>query len=352
MELKALGFDDGFYPQPDASNRNGLRIARVVAVDREKYVVWHETGEASAEITGKLMFGAVSPLDYPTVGDWVQAQFVDDDSFAIIHGILPRKSLLKRKTSGKKVEFQLIGANIDAALILQSLDANYNLKRLERYLVMTHQAGIHPLCLLSKSDLLLPNEVNEKVAEIQSTLRHLGIIHLSSLDGSGLTDVKKKLEPKKTYCLLGSSGVGKSTLINRLMSKEQLATRGVREKDGKGRHTTTRRQLIMLPGGAMLIDTPGMRELGNIDVEEGIADTFDDITGLAGSCRYSDCTHTHEEGCAVLEALEEGTISQGYYQNYLKLQKESEFHRLSYLEKKRKDKQFGKMVKSAIKTKR
>lgn len=352
MEIEKLGFDEWFQHEADAAGMNGFQVARVVAVDREHYQVQHSGGMITAEITGKMMFGAASPLDYPTVGDWVMVQIVDDDAFAVIHTILPRKSLLKRKTPGKRVEFQLIGANIDTALIMQSLDGNYSLRRLERYLVMVRQDNIHPVLLLSKSDLIPRNQADEMVADVQSRFENLQVMHLSSHDHSRLADLNALLEPARTYCLLGSSGVGKTTLINRLLEKDQFATQHVREKDGKGRHTTTRRQLIMLPGNALLVDTPGMRELGNIDVEKGIADAFNDITQLADGCQYGDCTHTHEKGCAILEALENKMISQGHYQNYLKLQKESEFHRLSYLEKKRKDKQFGKMVKSVMKNKK
>ena len=350
--IEALGFDEWFQREADAAGMNGLQVARVVAVDREHYQVQHAGGMLMAEITGKMMFGAASPLDYPTVGDWVMVQIVDDDAFAVIHAILARKSLLKRKTPGKRVEFQLIGANIDTALIMQSLDGNYSLRRLERYLVMVRQDNIRPVLLLSKSDLIHRNQADEMVADVQSRFENLQVMHLSSHDHSRLADLNALLEPARTYCLLGSSGVGKTTLINRLLEKDQFATQHVREKDGKGRHTTTRRQLIMLPGNALLVDTPGMRELGNIDVEKGIADAFENIIQLAAGCQYGNCTHTHEKGCAVLDALENKMISQGHYQNYLKLQKESEFHRLSYLEKKRKDKQFGKMIKSVLKNKK
>lgn len=352
MKLQELGFDEWFQEQIDALDMNGLQLARVVAVDREQYLVQHEDGIIPAEVTGKLMFSAASPLDYPTVGDWVQVQFVDDGAFAVIHNILPRKSLLKRKTPGKRVEYQLIGANIDTALIVQSLDGNYSLRRLERYLVMVRQENIQPVLLLSKSDLLPRVQADEMVAEVQSRFKDLPVLHLSSHDISSLEEVKALLEPARTYCLLGSSGVGKTTLINCLLEKEQFATRQVRNKDSKGRHTTTRRQVVMLAGGAMLVDTPGMRELGNIDVEKGIANAFDDIVQLTEGCRYANCTHTNEKGCAVLEALANGSIMEGHFQNYMKLQKESEYNRMSYLEKKQKDKQFGKMVKSVMKNKK
>jgi ribosome biogenesis GTPase / thiamine phosphate phosphatase len=352
MKIEQLGFNKWFFYEIDPTKLIDHQIARVITVNKDSYTIDNGKGEVSAEVTGKLLFSADSPLDYPATGDWVFAQYFDNDSFAIISEIVPRKSILKRKTSGKKIEFQLIAANIDTGLIVQSLDNNYNLRRLERYLVMIIQSNIQPVVLLSKSDLLPVSEIDKKGDEIHALYPDIRVLPFSNEDKTNLKYVKELLVPKKTYCLLGSSGVGKTTLINNLLDGMRLKTHSVREKDGKGRHITTRRQLIKLKNGAMIIDTPGMRELGNFAVDTGIHGTFDEITELSNQCRYNDCSHTQEQGCSILAALKDGIISQERYQNFIKLNKESAFYEMSYLEKKRKDKKFGKFVKSVLKEKK
>jgi len=352
MKIEKLGFNKWFFDKIDSTKLIDHQIARVITVNKDSYTIDNGKGEVSAEVTGKLMFSADSPLDYPATGDWVIAQYFDNDSFAIISEIVPRKSVLKRKTSGKKIEFQLIATNIDTGLIVQSLDNNYNLRRLERYLVMISESDIQPVVLLSKSDLLHVNEIDKKIAEIHTLIPDIRVVPFSNEDNTGLELVKELLVPWKTYCLLGSSGVGKTTLINNLLDEVRLKTHSVREKDGKGRHITTRRQLISLKDGAMIIDTPGMRELGNFAVDVGIYSTFDEIAELSNQCRYNDCSHTQEQGCAVLSALKDGIILQERYQSFVRLNKESAFYEMSYLEKKRKDKKFGKFVKSVMKNKK
>ena len=352
MNIERLGFNKWFLGEIDSAKLIDHQIARVTTVNKDSYTINNGKGEVSAEVTGKLMFSADSPLDFPATGDWVLAQYFNSDSFAIISEIFPRKSILKRKTSGKKIEFQLIATNIDVGLIVQSLGKNFNLRRLERYLVMISQSNITPVVLLSKSDLLPVSEIDRKVDEIHDLNPKIQVLSFSNKDNTKLEHVKDLLVPQKTYCLLGSSGVGKSTLINNLLDEVRLKTENVREKDGKGRHVTTRRQLIKLQNGAMIIDTPGMRELGNFDVDTGIHGTFDEITELLDQCRYNDCSHTQEQGCAILAALKDGIITQDRYQNFIKLNKESAFYEMSYLEKKRKDKKFGKFVKSVLKEKK
>jgi ribosome biogenesis GTPase len=352
VKIEQLGFNKWFLDRVDPAKLIDRQIARVITVNKDSYTINDGNGDVSAEVTGKLLFNADSQLDYPATGDWVIAQYYDKNSFAIISEIVPRKSVLKRKTSGKKIEFQLIAANIDTGLIVQSLDANYNLRRLERYLVMINESDIEPVVLLSKSDLMPVGEIDKKVTEIHALFPDIRVVPVSNEDNTSLKPVKELLVPWKTYCLLGSSGVGKTTLVNNLSDEVRLKTHSVREKDGKGRHITTRRQLISLKNGAMIIDTPGMRELGNFAIDTGIHSTFDEIADLSKQCYYNDCSHTQEQGCSILDALKTGIISQERYQNLVKLNKESAFYEMSFLEKKRKDKKFGKFIKTVMKNKK
>jgi ribosome biogenesis GTPase len=217
---------------------------------------------------------------------------------------------------------------------------------------MINESDIEPVILLSKSDLLPVGEIDKKVTEIHALVPDIRVVPFSNEDNTSLKIVKELLVPWKTYCLLGSSGVGKTTLVNNLSDEVRLKTHSVRKKDGKGRHITTRRQLISLKNGAMIIDTPGMRELGNFSIDTGIHSTFDEIADLSKQCLYNDCSHTQEQGCSILDALKNGIISQERYQNFVKLNKESAFYEMSFLEKKRKDKKFGKFVKTVMKNKK
>ena len=350
--LKNLGFGEWFQDHVDPEELNRFDIARVTAVHKESYTINNGGKDVLAELVGKMAYSASSPVDFPATGDWVAVTFHDEGAFAIIHQVLPRKSLLKRKTPGKKIDFQLIAANIDVALIVQSLDTNFNLRRLERYVVMAKESHIEPVVLLSKTDLMESEEIAKKVAEIQAIMPFLHVQPFSNKDESGLKEIQALLVPRQTYCLLGSSGVGKTTLLNNLMGEALFVTKTVREKDRKGRHATTSRQLIQLGCGALLIDTPGMRELGNFSVETGIEETFSEIIALVEQCRFNDCTHINEKGCAVLRAVADGRLSEKRYENYLKMTRESNHYEMSYLEKKQKDKAFGKMVKTVMKQKK
>jgi ribosome biogenesis GTPase len=352
MKLEDLGFSDWLRKRWSDARQIDYSLARVIAVNKDNYIVRNEVAEVPAEITGKLMYGARSNLDLPAVGDWVCVQYFNENTLAIIYEILPRKSLLKRKVAGKKIEYQLIASNIDIAFIMQSVEFDFNLRRLERYLTMVNESNIQPVILLSKRDLISLEDLENEIQAIKNTNREYETIAFSNKTGEGLEEIQKLLKRGKTYCLLGSSGVGKTTLINKLIGGNMFATDAIREKDGKGRHVTARRQLVILEQGGLIIDTPGMRELGNIGVDTGLRKTFMDIYGLAQDCRFKNCTHTDEPGCAVTRAIKIGELSAKRYQNYLKMRKESEFHEMSYLERRNRDKKFGKMVKSVMKDKK
>jgi len=328
--------------------RPGQRVVRVTAVDRDAFLVRGRGDEVPAELAGRLRFSAASAVDLPCVGDWVCVQEPAAGGPAIVHAVLPRKTFLRRKSPGKSVDVQMIAANIDAAFIVQSCHYDFNVRRLDRYLVMAHDGGIQPLIVLTKRDLVSPGTLEEEIAAIRGAGIQEKIVALSAATGEGMLDLQGCLTPGRTCCLLGSSGVGKTTLINRLIGRDAFATRGV-SATGEGVHTTSRRHLLVLDQGALLIDTPGMRELGLLGASDGLATSFPEIHGLSPRCRFADCTHTAEPGCAVAAALAAGDLSEESYRSYLKLKKESEHLGLSYVEKRKKDRAFGRFVQAAKK---
>ena len=347
--LESLGYDEWFHEAGCNYIHDDFFAARIIEVNKGNFRAADGKHEMLAELSGKFLFAAEDSTDFPTVGDWVVIQALDNFSLAIIHTILPRKTLLKRKEPGRKVNFQLIASNIDYGLVMQSAPS-CNLNCIDRYLVMLNESRILPIIVLSKIDLLSSSELTE----LQNHIVRLNTryVLISTITTRGLEALLNQLESRKTYCLLGPSGVGKTSLLNRLLGENLLKVNEVREKDGKGRHTTVRRQLICLESGSIFIDTPGMRELGNFEITEGIEKTFEAITLYGAKCRFRDCTHTHEEGCAIIEAVAQGEIDAERYRNYLKLKKESEFYEMSYLEKRKKDKAFGRMVKNYKRMKR
>jgi ribosome biogenesis GTPase len=350
MKLSDLGFDPWFQEHVTAFHEDGRSIARVSAVDRGSYLIRDELKEVPAELSGKLSYQTENAVDLPCVGDWVTAQYYNHGTAAIIHRVFPRRTFLRRKTAGDVVEFQMIAANIDTAFIVQSCYVDFNPRRLDRYLVMAADGHVEPMVILTKTDLITRDEFERKRA-IVTSVTQAKVLGLSNVTGIGFDEFRRVLSPGGTYCLLGSSGVGKTTLVNRLIGREAFDTKAV-GNTGKGTHTTSRRQLILLAEGAMLIDTPGMRELGLVGADDGVNTGFEDLTDLSAHCRYADCSHVHEPGCAVRTALDNGELSEDRYSSYIKLRKESEYHEMSYRDKRKKDRAFGRFIKTAKKRKK
>jgi len=352
MSFDKLGYDEWCVSAFEEYLRPGWEVCRVMTVNRTNWIISDGKSDIRAELTGRLNFSAESPLDRPAVGDWVIAQFFDDRTFAVIDEVLPRRSELKRKAAGATVEYQLFATNVDRLLIMQSCDRDFNLRRLERYLVMARDGNVEPVLLLSKADQVSEGELSELILSVAKLDPDLPVVAFSSLEARNLDAVRALLQPQKTCCLMGSSGVGKTTLLNILVGQNQFETGEVRASDHRGRHTTTSRHLIVLDGGALLIDTPGIRELGTIGAEAGIGDTFADIIELADFCRFSDCNHEQESGCAVMDAISAGNLDEARLISYKKLQRETLRHEMSLAERRKKDKATGKLYKSIIQSKK
>jgi ribosome biogenesis GTPase / thiamine phosphate phosphatase len=299
--------------------------ARVVGQQRKFWRIAGDFGEFWAEASGKLRLAADEGADWPAVGDWVVVELHGADTAAVIQEVLPRRSKFVRKLPGKRIGEQVIAANVDTALLVSALDGDFNPRRVERYLAQCWESGARPVIVLNKADAC--EDAREKAAEMERVTIGTAVRVLSATTGQGFGELEEFLRPGHTLVLLGSSGVGKSTIANRLLGKAVQEVRSVRESDSRGRHTTTARELFALPGGALLMDTPGLREMQLWDAEQGVAQTFADIDALAARCRFCDCRHEGEPGCAVQAALDAGTLDQGRVENRRKLLREQEFLR-------------------------
>jgi ribosome biogenesis GTPase len=322
LSLQSIGWSAFFDDQISKKEREHLMPARVVAVHKGASEVADGSTVELAKMTGRFRHQAQSRIDYPTVGDWVLVKGYGQDEFGRIERRLERRSLLKRKSAGRSIREQAIAANIDRAFIVQGMGPGFNLRRVERYLVMVHESGIEPIVVLTKTDLLEKTAVDDVMAEVSERLPQVRVIALSNLTGEGVEEVQPLFEAGLTCCVIGVSGAGKSTLLNQFLEDEALFTLPVRSSDGKGVHSTTWRELITLKNGAHVVDTPGMRELGNMVSLTGIENTFDQIENLASHCAFSDCLHQQRSGCAVLEAVEKGVLSEVQYLHYMRLMQE------------------------------
>lgn len=343
INLTDLGYDDFFESEKLELGLPKYPVARVIAEYKEAYKVKNADGEYLAKITGKQMFESQKREDYPAVGDWVVIDELPDKK-AVIRATLPRRTILKKQYSDKQ-DAQIIATNIDTAFIVESLDRDYNLNRFERFLVLVSEGKIRPIIVLNKTDLIPKIELETRVNQIKDRFRDIEIITSSILKEQGLTDMLNRIKKGKTYCFLGSSGVGKSSLINKLLGKNEIRTREINLDIERGRHTTTTREMYFLDNGGIVIDNPGTREVGIASSDMGLENVFDEISLLSHKCRFANCTHMHEPDCAVLRAVEQKELDKGKYDNYIKLKKESEFYKMNEVEKRAKDRKFGQFVK-------
>jgi ribosome biogenesis GTPase len=326
LELQSLGWNSRFSSDFEKIRTEGMEPARVIAGQRESCTVSCAQGELRAEVSGRYRSECEARSDFPVVGDWVAIVPRPRDGWATIHALIPRFNAFARRAStgwsarNGRAEAQVVAANLDVAIIVMGLDRDFNVRRLERYVTLSWGSGVQPLVVLNKADLC--EECESRVAETEKAAAGVTVLAASAETGQGIGALHACLRPAATADLLGSSGVGKSTLINRLLGNTRRAIGAVREDDGRGRHTTTHREMIILPSGALLIDNPGMREVGLWGAEDDLDASFADVAALARACRFSDCRHDTEPGCMVRAALQEGSLDESRFEGWHKLQKE------------------------------
>ncbi len=319
--LKDFGYNDFFQKAFHDLGRDDLTPARITGEEKNSWRVITEAGELRAEATGKLLFETEGSSSLPKTGDWVAVSQFDD--LAIIHDILPRQNMLSRRASGRAVEEQVIASNLDVVFVVQGLDNNFNVNRLERQAAAIRSCGISSAVILTKTDLA--EDLNPYIRQVKNSAAGGPVFCLSNFNGEGFEPLLEFLQPGKTYALIGSSGAGKSSLLNFLSGKEVMKTSDVRASDSRGRHTTTSRKLFRLDSGILVLDTPGMREFGLWTDSDTFEDSFGQFSGISANCLFTDCTHVHEKGCAVIQAVQDGTIEYSTYENYLKMRKEVQY---------------------------
>ena len=350
MTLEELGYNIELENYRKDQNLDSFAVGRIISEHKERYVVKTTEKEYEGEIIGNLRFSANNRSDFPAVGDWVAISEYDDDK-VLIHKVFPRKTIIERQAVGKQDDKQIIATNIDSAFILQAVDRDFSINRIERYLTISNKSNVKPIIILNKIDLVNDVELIKLIATIRERVNKVPIFAISNKSRKGIDKLKEIIENGKTYCLLGSSGVGKSTLLNNLLGKQLMRTSAISVSSSRGKHVTSHRELQVLENGGILIDNPGMREVGIADSTGGLEATFETIAELSKNCRFNDCTHSSEIDCAVVAAIERGDINKLSYENYLKMVREKDHYESTIAERRKKDKDFGKMVKKAIKNK-
>lgn len=326
MTLENYGWNSALQSEFDRISVEDLVPARVAIRHKNNYIIACADGEMPAEISGKMLYeieDGIIPEGFPAVGDWVAVRSFPDEGKAIIQKLLPRKSKFSRKEAGVKTVEQIIAANIDTVFLMMSLNSDFNLRRLERYIVLASESNVNAVIILSKADLC--EDTEKMLEEVKTVSKEIPVHIVSSLTGSGIDELKKYFDGNKTISIMGSSGVGKSTFINALLGSDKMKVNNITEYKDKGSHTTTHRELVLLPSGGLIIDTPGMREIQLWEGERGVEEAFDEIEAIMENCKFTDCTHTNEPGCAILEALDSGELTDERYKSYLKLKREAKY---------------------------